>query len=121
LLIYATLILIGIGSACLHGTLHWFFQSWDEHLMIYIVIGLFYAVVEWEAPRGRPRCPWLPLALVALAAANTMIYYTFHHLYLAFIAYTTMTLGTMSGLVRLLFSREKHRTEAKKLFWLVAF
>ena len=79
-LIYATLILIGIGSACLHGTLHWFFQSSDELPMIYIVIGLFYAVVECEAPRGRPKYAWLPAALVALAAANTAIYYTFQHL-----------------------------------------
>ena len=118
-LIYTILILIGIGSACLHGTLHWFFQSSDELPMIYIVIGLFYAVVECEAPRGQPTYPWLPAALIALAAANTAIYYTFQHLYLAFIAtYTIMTLGTTAGLARLLFYREKRRLEAKKLFWL---
>ena len=117
-IVYLILIIIGIGSACLHGTLHWIFQSADELPMIYIVIGLFYAVVECETPKGQQKYPWLPSALVGLAMINTAIYYTFQHLYLVFIAtYSIMTIGTTIGLVRLLFYRDGRRPEAKKLFW----
>ena len=86
--------------------------------MIYIVICLSFAVLECEAPRGVPKYPWLPAALLSLAIFNTCIYYTFQHLYLVFIAtYSIFTLVTTVGLVRLLFYRKDRRQEAKTLFW----
>ncbi|OEU10819.1 aPHC-domain-containing protein [Fragilariopsis cylindrus CCMP1102] len=43
---YGILILIGIGSAALHGTLNWVFQSADELPMIYLVISALYCLIE---------------------------------------------------------------------------
>lgn len=118
-LIYLILIVIGIGSACLHGTLHWLFQSSDELPMIYIVIGMTYCVLENDAPRGKRSYPWLSAALILLAVLNTAIYYTFQHLYMVFIlTYTIMTAVATVGMVRLLFYRKNRRPEAKKLFWI---
>lgn len=45
-LMYVILILIGIGSAALHGTLHWIFQSADELPMIYLTISAVYILLE---------------------------------------------------------------------------
>ena len=41
---YGILLLIGLGSAALHGTLHWIFQSSDELPMIYLVLSVVYSL-----------------------------------------------------------------------------
>ena len=82
---YLVLILIGIGSAGLHGTLHWFLQSADELPMMYLLTCLLYMCAEYDAPRGKPNYPRLPQILSLLATVNTIIYYCFQQFYLVFI------------------------------------
>lgn len=83
---YSILVVIGLGSACLHGSLHWWFQSSDELPMIYLVIGALYCIVEAESPRGEPKHPNLSTYLLLLGCVNTAIYYAFQHLYVIFLA-----------------------------------
>uniref|UniRef100_A0A7S2UQ37 Alkaline ceramidase n=2 Tax=Attheya septentrionalis TaxID=420275 RepID=A0A7S2UQ37_9STRA len=114
---HLTLILIGIGSACLHGTLHWVYQSSDELPMIYLIICLVYAVIESESPRGKPRYPWLPYVMVVLAAVNTAVYYTFQHLYWIFLL--TYTLGVavlLGGMLRLVFLTKGRDPSIKTIY-----
>lgn len=82
---YLVLLLIGVGSAGLHGTLHWVFQSSDELPMIYLVTIMNFQAVELGSPRGKPTYPKLPLILSILMIFNTLVYYKFQHLYLVFI------------------------------------
>lgn len=80
---YAILVLIGIGSACLHATLHWVYQSSDELPMMYLIATYLYIFIELEA--RSLRYPNLPLYLVLLMAGNTLIYFTFQSLYWVFL------------------------------------
>lgn len=91
-LIYFTLLVIGLGSACLHATLHWCFQSSDELPMIYLIIGALYAVIEVDSPKNSPKYPHLATYLILLCCANTAIYYTFQHLFVIFfLTFATLT------------------------------
>eukprot|EP00557_Chaetoceros_sp_GSL56_P001032 CAMPEP_0176502522 /NCGR_PEP_ID=MMETSP0200_2-20121128/14800_1 /TAXON_ID=947934 /ORGANISM="Chaetoceros sp., Strain GSL56" /LENGTH=267 /DNA_ID=CAMNT_0017901603 /DNA_START=133 /DNA_END=936 /DNA_ORIENTATION=+ len=91
-LAYVILFLIGVGSAGLHGTLHWIFQSSDELPMIYLVTVMNFMAVEFDSPQGKPKYPKLPSILFILLLINTLIYYTFQHLYLVFVTtYTAIT------------------------------
>lgn len=118
---YLILVLIGIGSTLLHGTLHWLFQSSDELPMLYMAIGFFYCVLECETPIDHPpryySWPWF----VALAFVNTIIYYTFQKLYVLFLlSFTVVTLIVTLGLVRMLYQKNPRSSmaEAKAMFWL---
>ncbi|KAL9189435.1 hypothetical protein ACHAXT_009110 [Thalassiosira profunda] len=106
-LIYAILLFIGLGSACLHASLHWSFQSSDELPMIYLVICGLYMIVEVDSPRNQPKYPRLPLHLLLLSGINTAIYYTFQHLYIVFLV-------TFSGLTILALCM--HIQIARKLY-----
>eukprot|EP00536_Pseudo-nitzschia_multiseries_P010802 jgi/Psemu1/204148/e_gw1.342.40.1 len=59
---YGVLGVIGMGSAALHGTLHWVFQSSDELPMIYLVIAGLYCCLENDTKRVA--YPWLPHTLM---------------------------------------------------------
>lgn len=84
---YVILIVIGFGSAALHGTLHWIFQSSDELPMIYLVIAAFYCCIEIDTPpQARPKYPWLPHILVLLGIVNTFVYFRFQNIYIVFLA-----------------------------------
>mmetsp|Transcript_16960 Transcript_16960/g.21457 ORF Transcript_16960/g.21457 Transcript_16960/m.21457 type:complete len:272 (+) Transcript_16960:57-872(+) len=89
---YSILVLIGVGSAGLHSTLHWLFQSSDELPMVYLVAILLFMAVEFRSPVGKPTYPQLPLLLVTLMVLNTVIYYSFQDLYIVF--YLTFAAGT---------------------------
>lgn len=91
-LAYFILFAIGIGSAGLHGTLHWIFQSSDELPMIYLVAALVYNVVEIDSPISKPHFPRLPILMMILMIVNTYVYYVFQQLYWVFIA--TYSIGT---------------------------
>ena len=82
---YLALVLIGVGSAGLHGTLHWFLQSADEVPMMYLMISLIYLCAEHDAPVGKPNYPRLPEMLAGLALGNTIVYYCLQQLYFAFL------------------------------------
>lgn len=84
-LAHAILLFIGLGSAGLHGTLHWIFQSSDELPMVYLVAMYMYMGFELDSKKGQLHHPRLPLMLFILLAINTVVYYAFQHVYLVFI------------------------------------
>jgi dihydroceramidase len=92
---FAILILTGLGSAGLHGTLHWIFQSSDELPMIYFMLALLYcdakvdSAVDDSAPET-PKYPWLAPATIAAAVMNTVVYYRFQQLYWVFLVTFTI-------------------------------
>ena len=81
---YFILFKIDIGSACLHGTLHWYYQSSDELPMLWLVLCGVYAVIEVDSPAGQPKYPNLALYLIGVSCLNTAIYYRFQHLFIVF-------------------------------------
>jgi hypothetical protein len=83
--VFAVLVLTGLGSAGLHGTLHWIFQSSDELPMIYFMLALLYCDAEVDAAPGKQKFPWLAPATIATAICNTVVYYTFQQLYWVFL------------------------------------
>jgi dihydroceramidase len=82
---FAVLVLTGMGSAGLHGTLHWIFQSSDELPMIYFMLALLYCDAEVDAAPGKQKYRWLAPATIAAAVCNTVVYYTFQQLYWVFL------------------------------------
>jgi len=92
---YAVLIFIGIGSAALHGTLHWFFQSSDELPMIYLVIAALYCCLENDTTsHNKTKYPWLPHTFVLLGIINTLVYFRFQQIYIVFLlTFASMTVA----------------------------
>jgi len=84
--IYLVLVLIGVGSAALHATLHWIFQSSDELPMIYLVLCGIYCCLEVDSQPNKAAYPSLGLCLTVLSIVNTAIYFTFQHLYIVFLS-----------------------------------
>ena len=83
---YAILTVIGIGSAGLHGTLHWMFQSSDELPMIYLVIAALYCCLENDTPpQSKLKYPWLPHVCMLLGVINTLVYFSFQQIYIVFL------------------------------------
>lgn len=100
----------GLGSAGLHGTLHWILQSSDELPMIYLVLADLYAIAEVDAPLGRPNHPWLGTATMGVAALITVVYYAFQDLYWVFLA--TFAAGVvleLAGALRLVYGANARR------------
>jgi dihydroceramidase len=92
---YSILVVIGVGSAFLHGTLHWAFQSSDELPMLYLMASYIYIILELEGGgpqqqrggKGRTTLlyPKLPSILMMVLLGITIVYYTFQDLYLVFV------------------------------------
>ena len=97
---YSILVLIGIGSAGLHGTLHWFLQSSDELPMMYLLLSLIFLCAECDS--SLQQCdssqqeilphiitkwnyPRLPKMLTLIAVMNTIIYFWFQKFYSVFL------------------------------------
>jgi len=113
---YFVLMMIGLGSAGLHGTLHWVFQSSDELPMIYLVTQMNFMAVEFDSPRGKPKYPRLPLMLTILMIINTLVYYKFQHLYLVFIGTYTVASTYHTYLVyKLVYSTNSGGQVSRKL------
>lgn len=103
-LIYFILLIIGIGSACLHATLNSTFQSFDELPMLYLIICSFYAVLEIDAPpkEGKQKYPNLPIYLFLLSCVCTAVYTIFQQLYVVFlITFISMTVVIFSLHIRI--------------------
>lgn len=79
------LLLIGIGSMGLHGTLHWIFQSSDELPMVYVVLCGVFSLLEIEARPHHPKFPLLPYAMAGVSVLQTVIYYVFQEYYIVFL------------------------------------
>jgi dihydroceramidase len=91
-LIYFILVIIGIGSACLHASLHWSFQSCDELPMVLLMICALYSVLEVDTPTGEQKYPHLPKYLVLLSCVATAVYFKYQHLYIIFfVTFSAMT------------------------------
>lgn len=113
---YSVLILIGLGSAGLHGTLYWLLQSADELPMLYLLHSVFYLCGEYNAPIGKPNHPYLPHFLIFLAAANTIIYYCFQKLYLVFMfTFIGEAALVILGLNHIVFKKEGRSGVAKRI------
>ncbi len=110
---YFILIVIGVGSAGLHSTLHWVFQSSDELPMVYLIVTFIYILLELEPPPADPpadpptcttpnvtpttasstrtlsssslKSPMLPWYLLILMIIITIIYYTYQQFYWVFL------------------------------------
>lgn len=113
---YIVLLMIGVGSAGLHGTLHWIFQSSDELPMIYLVTIMNFMAVEFESARGQPKYPKLPLLLTILMVFNTLVYYIFQHLYLVFICtYSAVSIYHVWLVYHLIFKTHKGGMVSRRL------
>ncbi len=100
---YTILILIGLGSACLHGTLDWKYQSSDELPMIYQILSFVYISMEQESPINEPKYPKLPLYLTITSIVNTLIYFTFQDFYAVFLATYSLALTAHVALIGQMF------------------
>ncbi|KAL3803947.1 hypothetical protein ACHAW5_001724 [Stephanodiscus triporus] len=113
-LVYVILLIIGLGSACLHATLHWCFQSFDELPMLYLVICSLYSVLEVDSPKGERIYPHLPAYLILLSCASTAIYYAFQQMYAVFlVTFFSMTV-IIFGLHIQIARRLYHEVRGKK-------
>jgi dihydroceramidase len=90
---FAILVCTGLGSAGLHGTLHWIFQSSDELPMIYFMLALLYCDAEVDAANGKQKYRWLAPTTIAAAICNTVVYYTFQQLYWVFLVTFSITVA----------------------------
>ena len=118
---YTILILIGIGSACLHGTLHWIFQSSDEVPMLYIVICLGYSVFECETPRHTHNNYKTCGGSILLAIVITIVYYRFQSLYFMFLGtFTISTIVATIGLIKIVYKTQTKTNcpHVTRLFWM---
>jgi hypothetical protein len=113
---YSILILIGLGSAGLHGSMHWLLQSADELPMMYLLFSLFYLIEEYDAPIGKPKHPLLPHLLSFLAGLNTIIYYGFQQIYVVFMA-TFLCSGAVviTGCHNVIYRTKERSATAKRI------
>jgi len=116
LIAYYVLIGIGLGSTGLHGTLNWIFQSSDELPMIYLVMSLYYMCAEYDAPKGKPNYPSLPMILSSATALLTAIYYAFQNFYMVFVlSFIAETGVVLVWFYRILFMSAKRHQQTKRL------
>jgi len=113
---YILLVLIGVGSAGLHGTLHWAFQSSDELPMIYLATLANYMCIEYASPMGKPKYPQLPLGLILLMVAVTFIYYCFQHIFLVFVfMYSVAEIVNVYLMYTILYGRKDTSEAARRI------
>lgn len=96
-IMFLILLLIGGGSAALHGTLHWLWQSSDELPMLYATIAFNYNIYFLQ-PKNDEYASVGALVSVVLCVVQTFIYYRMQHLYWVFL------LQYISVLVALIFA-----------------
>ena len=82
---YLSLFVIGLGSVCLHSTLHWLPQSSDEVPMLWQNFAYLYALIEMNSPKNQPKFPFLPILMFLVAIIQTIIYYSFRQYYISFL------------------------------------
>lgn len=81
---FLILFIVGIGSAGLHSTLHWFPQSSDEIPMLWQTLSFLYILVSCKFPE-LSKSNMLGVAFFTIAAFQTFLYYTFQQVYAVFI------------------------------------
>lgn len=118
--------LIGVGSAGLHCTLDWTFQSSDELPMVYLVVSVMHIELELEHnSTSSLKYPQLPVYLVLLMIINTLVYYTFQHLYWVFLVTFSVAITMHIGILFKLNFYDKNEItqtpKVKQLFHIFAF
>lgn len=112
-----------LGSAGLHGTLQWIFQSSDELPMLYLINCLLFLYAEHDAPQDQPNHPYLPLQLVGVSLISTLIYYRFQQIYFVFLTiFTSEIIALTIWSYKILNSKDNRISlTAKNLFKLSNF
>jgi dihydroceramidase len=107
---YLILVFTGAGSAGLHGTLHWFFQSADELPMVYLLLSFCFSCAEYDAPVGKPNYPQLPKLLGSLTLINTAIYYCFQKFFIVFvISFAAEVFAIFAWMVRIVYGYKSNK------------
>jgi hypothetical protein len=113
---YSTLVITGIGSAALHATLHWVFQSADELPMLWVVWSLLYCLAL--SPKGvtEKSYPGLGYIVLGINIVQTFVYYKFQSLYPAFLgSFALLVLSVWYFSSKLM--AENVSTSEKKMRW----
>ena len=119
---YFLLFLIGVGSAALHGTLHWLFQSSDELPMLYLINSLNYILDEYDAPVGKPNRPYLTPLLVGVSVLNTLVYYRYQDMYAIFIVTFSVANTRLDiKLIRVLYNDMRKKDKVAMKLGMIAF
>ena len=79
------LIIVGFGSAALHGTLHWWWQSSDEVPMLWANLSFIFALHKIYSCHGESTTQFA-IVIISIGLIQTYIYYSFRHLFWLFIA-----------------------------------
>jgi dihydroceramidase len=83
-MMYLVLAAVGIGSAGLHSTLHWIYQSSDEVPMLWQILTFLHML--WINNKEKDPNSWTPgIVFLALAIVQTVVYYKFQQIYAVFI------------------------------------
>jgi hypothetical protein len=121
---FAVLLWIGFGSAGLHGTLHWIFQSSDELPMLYICLCEIYCMANVSTAtavvddRSSSSSSWLAPFLVVVAMVTTVFYYVYQDLYWVFlVTFAIGSIMTVIGFVRLALFVKRRRPDTLRLFY----
>lgn len=113
-LAYGILAFIGLGSAGLHGTLHWIFQASDELPMIYGTTTMIYIFLEYDSKE--PKYPRLPTILTVLMVVTTIAYYTFQETYIVFLSmYSILEWYSIYLLYKVVWIEKGGGVEGKKI------
>lgn len=81
---FMVLFVVGWGSAGLHGTLHWLFQSADEVPMLWGNIAYFFCLYNLHTPVGKSTSK-MALTLLIVGSLQTYVYYVYQKMYWVFI------------------------------------
>lgn len=93
-LMFLVLVVIGLGSAGLHTSLHWVLQSADEIPMLWQTLSLLHAA--YKISRGEKYNAQVGYVFIIIAITQTILYYSFQQTYAVFlvsmILYSVMTI-----------------------------
>lgn len=112
---YGVLVIVGLGSVCLHTSLTSFTQAFDEIPMLWMCLSIFYNLWDSNPNKSsntsyaKPTCIWILVVLV------TWLYFhiqDFYHVFVGF--YLSMVLGIITWTARLALWDE---FDVKKTLW----
>lgn len=111
---FLILIVIGLGSAGLHSTLHWLPQSSDEVPMLWQTMSFLYILLSCKYPEFS-KGNLLGGIFFAIAALQTFLYYTFQQVYAVFI----VTMITYAAIVILWSGNIAYSRRTERFYWML--